>query len=186
MFGQFFAKFKLFAKKNDVEKSFKEKKSDNKDIAILIENQKILSEKIMLYEQKILDLSNELNTIKKKLSNIVLLNKELVNAYLEEQADTESEFCGIRNRIKEQEFRNKIADRREKKKIAELETKFDAVLEVISEKFAEHDDFPNLFTQDNLSIRRIWHGSKNKKDAIQYSILFLLKKMVDEKGLRIN
>jgi len=66
-----------------------------------------------------------------------------------------------------------------------LRKKYDAILNILAEKFAENEVFPNLFVGD-VSLRELWRKYPNHKDVLLYSIAYMMKKEFEEKGVKIR
>jgi len=71
-----------------------------------------------------------------------------------------------------------------RKLIKETETKYQALLEILSEKIVEEEKTPDLFGT-SISLRKILQNSNNNNKSLLLSIVYMLKKQLDDKGIRL-
>ena len=71
-----------------------------------------------------------------------------------------------------------------RKLIKETDTKYQALLEILSEKIVEEEKTPDLFGT-NVSLKKILQNKNNNNKSLLLSVVYLLKKQLDDKGIRI-
>jgi len=118
------------------------------------------------------------NVLKKSLTEIVRFQED----YLDEQEDKELE---IENTI--EKLKNSIGLLNKKIKesnseISNLNVKVEAIIDILSEK--NEDEIPNVISK-NLSMEKIWDLVKDKNTAATLSIMLMMKKVLEEKGMRL-
>lgn len=71
-----------------------------------------------------------------------------------------------------------------KTEIERIETNLKKLFKIILEKIDDSDDIPDLFAND-VSVEYLWNNLKNKRDAAIFSIMVLIKKILEDKGARV-
>jgi hypothetical protein len=147
-------------------------------------DEKKLIEKVEAEEKTVVDLINEfgsdLDLLKAKVKSLEkkLQQNNAIVKKLIEVVQEENEFQIASN---VDDSRLQLIEHKER----ELRKKYDAILNILAEKFAENEVFPNLFVGD-VSLRELWRKYPNHKDVLLYSIAYMMKKEFEEKGVKIR
>lgn len=69
-------------------------------------------------------------------------------------------------------------------KVKSLQNKFEALLEVVSEKLTQHEEFPDIFSS-HMTVDAILKKVKNPDKASLYALVFMAKKHFQDKGIKV-
>lgn len=143
------------------------------------------------------DFNTRLLRLEKRLEILTVKNKEILGLlsdnFEDEDVDVESKFDKIDRKINTVE---KVMDEKIKAVLQrngelrrvnqDMSKKYDAILDILAEKQADKvDPLPNLFVGD-VSLREVWRKHNGNKDALLYSIAYMLKKAIEEKGGKVR
>lgn len=67
--------------------------------------------------------------------------------------------------------------------LEETNLKFEAMIELLAEQASNSKQSVNIMSQ-GITVEKIWNSTKNKNDAAILSIMYMMKKSLEEKGTR--
>jgi hypothetical protein len=121
-------------------------------------------------------LKQKIDFLEKKIQQHNTITKQLIETVLEVVEDHQTPSNS----------QNDVSPTVEQK-LQELRKKYDAILDILADKFAENETLtlPNLFVGD-VSLRELWRKHPNHKDVLLYSIAYMMKKEFEEKGVKLR
>lgn len=132
--------------------------------------------RILALEQNFKDLRKEKVLLEQTIRELVDFNKELLEIDDENEAlTTVKSSIGILNRKIKQS--NETLD--------SLKERFEVLVEMFSEHSSKTDQLPNVL-RTGMTLERIWNSVGNKNSAAILSIMYMMKKALEEKGTRIS
>jgi hypothetical protein len=130
-------------------------------------------------------LKQKIDFLEKKLFKYTEITKQLTEAILEVTEDYQVSSGDQSNDIISSSKTDSAGLQLVEQKLQELRKKYDAILDILADKFAENETLPNLFVGD-VSLRELWRKNPNHKDVLLYSIAYMMKKEFEEKGVKIR
>ena len=144
-----------------------------------------LKEAQLKSEKTIEFLKLQLETIDDNVKVLNKTSKDIVEYQQEfvEQEEEESTQQEETNRILKNSIgilNKKIKESNES--IENVGIRFEAIIELLAEQAANKQTF-NIMGS-NVSVDKIWNATKNKNDAAVLSIMYMMKKFMEDKGTR--
>jgi hypothetical protein len=156
----------------------------------------LIEEKIKLQEEKkqkqltelTAKLYQENKELKDKYKILENIFKDLVDIQKENQElDTQEQ---IKQQNLTETLKNSVGVLNKKIKnsneeIENLKTKFEALIEIVTEQRVKQTFLPNLATIEKMDLQKIWNIATDKNSAALLSIMLMVKKIFEEKGHRL-
>jgi hypothetical protein len=129
-----------------------------------------------------------------KLANDKVLLERIIKELVEVQKE-QNEFEQEKERISADTsltLKNSIGLLNKKiketnEKVENLSLRFEAIVELLSEQASKSNSqsiqLPNIM-KNGITVERIWSSSQDKQAAAILSIMFMMKKVLEEKGMR--
>jgi hypothetical protein len=125
-------------------------------------------------------LEKKVNLIERTLNEIVKFQEENQALFEDKDAQADNDFKVLKNSVGL--LNKKIKDANES--IESLMFKFEAIIELLSDQAARNNDqFPNVL-KNGITVEKIWNSTKDKHTAALLSIMVMMKRELEEKGLR--
>jgi chromosome segregation ATPase len=132
-------------------------------------------------KQEIDKLKNDKVSLERTISELVEFYQEMIEANEVDEKNNIAGMSTLKNSIGL--LNKKIKDSNET--IENLGIRFEAVLEMPSEQIAKTGELPNVM-KTGMTLERIWSSVKDKNSAAILSIMFMMKKGLEDKGLRLS
>jgi len=158
------------------------------DELITIERVNLTAHKIVeeAIEKNNKDLRSELDNLKKKnflveqtIKELTSICQDLSECNDENQTKQESLNETVKNSIG-------ILNKKIKDTNATIEnsnTRVDVIIEMLTEQIESDKKIPNIL-KNGISIEKIWNSNLNKSTAAMLSIMVMIKKTLEEKGMK--
>jgi predicted RNase H-like nuclease (RuvC/YqgF family) len=142
------------------------------------------------------NLKKEKEQLKQSVSEIVEVMQEVSSlieekqySEIESKTTTDLETLKIKTGTDLETLKNSVGllnkkSKESKEEIKNLQNRFDAVLELISENVAKTGKMPNPMEDNNLTLRKIWNTVEDKNSASILSVMIMMKKALEDKGMK--
>jgi hypothetical protein len=156
-----------------------------KDVLLTGYTKKICREMIVKVEN---DLKREIEQLKgqkvlleRTMNELVEFYKELLEVNDQRQEEQEQLFSTLKNSVGI--LNRKIKE--ESVSVDNLNLRFEAVVEMLSEHAARSGQLPNVL-RSGVTLEKIWNSIQDKNSAAVLSIMFMIKRALEDKGLRLS
>lgn len=143
------------------------------------------NDRISFVEEKLLikieTLKKEKVLLEQTIRELVDFYKETIDVDEEKQNNQEKISSTLKNSVGI--LNKKIKETNET--IENLKVRFEAILDLLSEHSAKTGQFPNVF-KSGITIEKIWNSVQDKNSAAVLSIMLMMKKALEEKGMRLT
>ena len=72
------------------------------------------------------------------------------------------------------------------KRLKHLDKKVESVIEIVSDRIIRDDELDPKVLSKNFTIKNIWKNNVNSRDAALFTIVYLMKKQLEDSGKRIE
>jgi predicted RNase H-like nuclease (RuvC/YqgF family) len=132
-------------------------------------------------EKDVDQLKREKVLLERTINELVEFYKELLQISDEKENNQNVMFSTLKNSIGI--LNKKIKE--ESSSIENMNLRLEAVIEMLSEHAARSGQLPNVFRND-MTLEKIWNTIQDKNSAAVFSIMFMVKKALEDKGLRLS
>jgi hypothetical protein len=143
------------------------------------------NDQISSVEQRLLKkievIEKEKVLLERTIRELVDFYKEGMEVEDEKEKNQNESFSTVKNSIGI--LNKKIKDSNES--IQNLKIRFEAVLDILSEHSAKTGQLPNIL-KNGITLEKIWSSVQDKKSAAILSIMLMMKKALEEKGMRLT
>jgi len=129
------------------------------------------------------------SSLQQSFKEVVEYQQELIELIEDKEEQQTKIITGQQETINILKNSISILNKKIKESTETTNKKFEAVLELLSEKALEKNEkvkqWPEVLRK-NITLDKIWNSMDNKSEAAILSIMFMLKKAIEEKGTRIS
>lgn len=130
-------------------------------------------------EERTQILEKEKVTLERTIKNLIEYLKDVLSQQEKFEQEQEEVASILKNSIGI--LNKKIKSSNES--VENLGIRFEAILEIVSEQIASSKQVVNVMGP-HMSIEKIWNSMENKETAAVLSIMYMMKKFLEDKGTR--